>query len=146
MLDDPAYENWIKVIVPSCDGALFQGYATNVTKYKGKDLYFRGNRVIKSNLQHIFHKKYNASKITKFVFAGSGFGATGALIWSRYFYDEIVLNSGNNKHFSLILDSIPFSYNSFKSKSNEYETSLQNLLKVANPEELTPFILCTLRN
>lgn len=134
MLDDPAYENWLKVIIPSCDGALFQGYATNVTKYKGKDLYFRGNSVIKSNLQHIFHKKYNASKITNFVFAGSGLGATGALIWSRYFNDEIVLSSGKNKHFSLILDSIPFSYNSFKSKSNEFETSLQNLLKVANPE------------
>lgn len=118
MIDDSAYENWIKVIIPSCDGALFQGYATNVTKYKGKELYFRGNRVLKSNLQHIFHKKYNASKITNFVFAGSGLGATGALIWSRYFYDEIVLSSGKNKQFSLILDSIPFSYNSFKSKSN----------------------------
>jgi hypothetical protein len=77
---------------------------------------------------------------------GSGYGAVGALIWSRYFYDEIVLNSGKNKHFSLILDTIPFSYPSFKTKSNEYEESLQNMLKLANAEELTPFILCTLRN
>jgi hypothetical protein len=42
-------------------------------------------------------KKYNLTKISKFVFAGSGFGAIGALIWSRYFYDNTVLNLGQNK-------------------------------------------------
>ena len=80
------------------------------------------------------------------MFAGSGFGASGALIWSRYFYDEIVLSSGNNKHFYLILDSIPFSYPSMKSRANEYDNALKNMLKIANVDELTPFILCTLRN
>ena len=80
------------------------------------------------------------------MFAGSGFGANGALIWSRYFYDEIVLSSGKNKRFSLILDAIPYSYPSMKSKSNVYENSLQNMLKIANVDEVNPFILCTLRN
>jgi hypothetical protein len=146
MLVDPAYDNWAKVIIPGCDGALFQGYANNPTVYKGKTLYFRGNRIVKSNLDHIFNKRFNASKIADFVFAGSGFGANGALIWSRYFYDEIVLSSGKNKRFSLILDAIPYSYPSIKTKSNIYEQSLQNMLKIANADELTPFILCTLRN
>jgi hypothetical protein len=66
------------------------------------------------------------------VFAGSGLGASGALIWSRYFYDEVVLSSGSNKRFSLILDSIPYSYPSIKTKGNEFETALKNMLKVAN--------------
>ena len=75
---------------------MFQGFSTNATKYKGKDLYFRGNRIVKSNLD-LISKKYNLTKINKFVFAGSGFGAVGALIWSRYFHDEIILNLGQNK-------------------------------------------------
>ena len=63
MLVDPIYDNWAKVIIPGCDGALFQGYANNPTVYKGKTLYFRGNRVVKSNLDYIFNKRFNASKI-----------------------------------------------------------------------------------
>jgi hypothetical protein len=50
MLVDNSYKSWAKVIVPYCDGALFQGYAKNPTKYKAKDLYFRGTKIIKSNL------------------------------------------------------------------------------------------------
>jgi hypothetical protein len=50
MLVDNNYKSWSKVIVPYCDGALFQGYAKNPTKYKAKDLYFRGTKIIKSNL------------------------------------------------------------------------------------------------
>ena len=50
ILSDPAYSNWAIVIMPSCDGSLFQGYASNVTQYKGRNLTFRGNRIIKSNL------------------------------------------------------------------------------------------------
>jgi hypothetical protein len=117
ILADPYLDNWLKIILPSCDGAMFQGFSINPTKYKGKDLYFRGNRIIKSNLD-LITQKYNLTKQNKFVFAGSGYGAIGALIWSRYFYDQIVLNLGQNKEFSLILDSIPFGYNSYKTSKD----------------------------
>lgn len=50
LLVDNSYKAWGKVIVPYCDGALFQGYAKNPTKYKAKDLYFRGTKIVKSNL------------------------------------------------------------------------------------------------
>jgi hypothetical protein len=63
ILADPAYDSWAKVIIPACDGAIFQGSAPNPTPYKGKNLYFRGNRIVKSNLDYIFYKRFNASKI-----------------------------------------------------------------------------------
>ena len=133
ILADPAFENWLKIIMPSCDGALFQGFAASPTKYKGKDLYFRGNRIVKSNIDLII-KKYNLAKLSKFAFTGSGLGAIGALLWSRYFYDGVILSLGQNREFSLILDSIPFGYNSFKTSKDEYQTSLENMIIVANSE------------
>jgi hypothetical protein len=144
ILADPRYATWAKVIVPNCDGSLFQGYAKSPTLYKNKNLYFRGNTIVRSNLEWIA-KKYDLNKIGKVVFAGSGFGAVGALIWSRYFYDRILLATGSHK-FSLILDSYPRSYNSFRTKNNVYVTALLNLGKLVNQEQLNPFILCTLRN
>lgn len=62
MLVDNQYKSWAKVIVPHCDGALYQGYSKNPTKYKGLDLYFRGNKIIRSNFMHIT-QKYNLSKL-----------------------------------------------------------------------------------
>ena len=48
ILVDSNYKDWDKVIIPNCDGALFQGNAD--IKYKNKDLYLRGNKIIKSTL------------------------------------------------------------------------------------------------
>lgn len=50
LLSDSTYDNWAKFIIPSCDGSLFQGFASNVTQYKGRNFTFRGNRIVKSNL------------------------------------------------------------------------------------------------
>jgi len=41
-------QKWLTVIVPHCDGGIFQGYANQATKYKNKDFYFRGNAIIKA--------------------------------------------------------------------------------------------------
>jgi len=116
ILIDPKFSAWGKVIVPYCDGALFQGYAKAPTRYKGKDIYFRGNRIIKSNLDYI-SKKFNISKLSNVLVAGSGVGAIGAMTWARYFHDEIVMKSGNLK-YELLIGSFPFSYLSFKTGKN----------------------------
>jgi hypothetical protein len=87
LLADPKYSDFAKVIIPDCDGSLFQGYNQNVTQYKSKSLYFRGNRIVKSHFNSIAHKRYNITKINNVIFAGSGLGAIGASIWARYFQD-----------------------------------------------------------
>ena len=77
--------------------------------------------------------------------AGSGLGAIGALTWARYIKDEYILRYANLK-FEVILDSYPFFYNSFKSGKNEFQISLQNLMKLSNVGVSHPFLLCALRN
>lgn len=36
LLSDQKYASWAKVIIPNCDGSLYQGYAKSATKYKNK--------------------------------------------------------------------------------------------------------------
>lgn len=73
------------------------------------------------------------------VVAGSGPGAVGAMIWASYFKDYF-----NTQHFKLILDSIPQSNPS--ASGSLYETSLLNMMKLANIDGQHPFVLCYLRN
>lgn len=79
------------------------------------------------------------------MFAGSGLGAVGALTWSRLFRDEYVYSHASIK-FSVILDSYPFFYPSFKSGRNQFQIALQNMMKITNVDESHPFLLCALRN
>lgn len=94
ILTDSTFQEWAKVIIPYCDGAFFQGYAKSPTKYKNKDLFFRGNKIMRSNLAYI-DSIVNISKLSKIVITGSGIGGIGAMTWSRYFRDEIVMKRGN---------------------------------------------------
>lgn len=69
---------------------------------------------------------------------GTGIGAIGAMIWIDYY-----------SHFSdvrLILDSLPHNYLSYKTKTNQIKTSLQNMMKLANVDQSHPFSLCALRH
>jgi hypothetical protein len=36
LLSDEKYASWGKVIIPNCDGSLYQGYSKNTVKYKSK--------------------------------------------------------------------------------------------------------------
>lgn len=78
--------------------------------------------------------------------AGNEYGAIGALIWSGYFYDNFVLNSGRQLKYSLIVDSIPHGYKNFKTSSNVYQSYLENLLKLTPIQPSHPFQLCALQN
>ena len=73
------------------------------------------------------------------VLAGSGAGAVGSMIWASYIKDYFNLQS-----FKLILDSIPQSNPS--GNGSPYETSLLNMMKLANNDGHNPFALCYLRN
>ena len=55
-----AYANWIKILIPYCDGAFHQGYKQQPVNYKGANLYFRGQKNIESHIQYI-NSKYNLS-------------------------------------------------------------------------------------
>ena len=54
---DPIPENkfaeWTKIVLIYCDGTLFQGVNNKAYNYKGKDLYFRGSKIMRSHLKWI---------------------------------------------------------------------------------------------
>lgn len=81
ILNDP---NYLKVIVPSCDGTLFQGNSLNGITYKGKTLYFRANTIVKSTFA-LIGKKYSILGFTNVQLAGSGLAASAPFIWGRVF-------------------------------------------------------------
>ena len=86
----------------------------------------------------------NTTSYERVIFAGSGLGAVGAMIWSRYFRDSYL---GQQKiDFRLMVEGIPNSYLWFKTGNNEYELALQNMMKLANTDQGHPFTLCKLRN
>lgn len=60
MLTDVRYKDWDKVIIPNCDGTLFQGNSD--IKYKNKDFYLRGSVIVKSSFSYLFGKKYDVKK------------------------------------------------------------------------------------
>lgn len=69
ILADNNYKDWAKVIIPNCDGALFQGNSD--IKYKGKDIYLRGNIIVKSSLDYLLTKRYDLNKFDNIVVAGN---------------------------------------------------------------------------
>lgn len=71
---------------------------------------------MKAHFQYIDQQIY-IYNLERIVVAGSGVGAIGALAWSRYFRDEIVMKRGNIK-YQLIVDSFPQSYPSFRTGKN----------------------------
>ena len=124
--------------MPHCDGGLFQGYSKEPTKYKDKQLFFSGNSIIKAILSEISDKIKGNNNI-EMILAGSQSGAIGAMIWASYFKDFF-----NTQNFKLILDSIPQSNPSVS--GSLYETSLQNMMRLANIDGQHPFAMCYLRN
>ena len=67
------------------------------------------------------------------------------MTWSVYARD-LALNTKNSHKFTLILDSYPLNFPSFKTNTYELENALMNLMKISNIDQTHPFQLCTLRN
>ena len=47
------FAEWTKIILAYCDGSLHQGHRDEAISYKGTNLYFRGEKIIKSQLAYI---------------------------------------------------------------------------------------------
>ena len=80
---DPAlnkFASWTKIIIPHCDGSLFQGNNKDVVKHKGTDLYFRGSVNMRANFKWI-DLNYKLNEATKIVLAGSSIGGISTMLW-----------------------------------------------------------------
>ena len=77
------FAEWTKIVLLYCDGTLFQGYKKDAYRYKGKDLFFRGSKIMKSHLKWI-DQEYNFSTAKKIVMAGISAGGMATYLWIDY--------------------------------------------------------------
>ena len=94
------FAEWTKIVLLYCDGTLFQGYNKNPYPYKGKDLFFRGSKIMRAHLKWI-DKQYNFAKAKKIVMAGISAGGIATYLWIDYLADMV----NNRKKIYGIVDS-----------------------------------------
>lgn len=124
--------------IPYCDGSLHQGYKSVPVSYKGKDLYFRGE---KNTLAHFDFLKedYGFFEASKIVISGTSAGGLATYIWGNHVYH----NADNKNAVFLMPDSGIFAtefINPWTNKTFAYYT--QYLLKITNAETHVPMREC----
>jgi outer membrane scaffolding protein for murein synthesis (MipA/OmpV family) len=83
------YYNWTKIYIPYLDGTLFQGYRANPINYKGRNLYFRGSKIIKG-IFNMLNDKLNIFRgATEVILAGGSAGSQGAHAWANYLQSKL---------------------------------------------------------
>jgi hypothetical protein len=132
------FASWTKVILMSCDGAMFQGSANDPIKYKDKQLYFRGSDNVKSHFKWLLDNT-NFANAQKVVLAGTSSGGAAAYLWSNYAKSlladpevvDIVVDSGAYMNIS-----------SFASGSFLTDQNLRLLYQISNQNVKTPLESC----
>ena len=77
------FAEWTKIILPYCDGALFQGYTKKPINHKGRDLYFRGSSIMRGHFKWI-DQQYGLDKANRIVMTGSSAGGMAVTLWIDY--------------------------------------------------------------
>ena len=75
--------NWEKILIPSCDGTLFQGYIEDPLIFNGSELWFRGYNNTLSVFQHTI-KHYGLSDAEEIIVTGTSSGGHAAMFWAPF--------------------------------------------------------------
>ena len=132
-----AFANWTKFFIPYCDGTLHQGYRKEPLKYKDAELYFRGGRIIRAHLSWI-NSKYDLKNAEKVILTGMSAGGLAVNLWTDYVKDLV----GDDDKVYPISDSGVFLHFNTITGDNRIEKEMQNIYKLANVDESTPFTQC----
>ncbi|CAD8141946.1 unnamed protein product [Paramecium pentaurelia] len=83
------FYNWNIIYINSCDGTGHQGYRQDAIDYEQKNIYFRGELIIRSIIAEYSTQLQNSEVI---ILSGCSIGAVAALQWSQYI-SQIIPNS-----------------------------------------------------
>lgn len=98
-LENPAFFNYNKVIVPYCSSDLWTGNSNNSSGF-----FFRGSLIIKTIISHLkIHHKLNESEAI--VLSGTSAGAYGILVEYDLIMENLVELVEKNVPFHFIIDS-----------------------------------------
>ena len=99
---NPLFFNWNKVFIKYCDGTFHLGNVENTIKYKGKNMYIRGEENVKSVFDFLVKYK-NFSTAKNVVVAGTSSGGIASVFYSKYI--RSLFNNSINVNYKVISDS-----------------------------------------
>lgn len=132
------FASWSKFIFSYCDGSFHQGHRVSPVSYKDSKLYLRGSLITRAHLKYI-QQKYNLKAAKEVVVAGVSAGAMASYMWTNHIQGLV----DNPNVVSTIVDSGIF-INDTTVTTGSYKSALMldNLFKLANANEETPFHEC----
>lgn len=123
-----SYKDFTKVFFKYCDGSGHQGTRSQPIIYKGTNLYFRGNNLTISKLNHLEKTLGLFSKSTEILVTGISAGGLASFTWADYIREK---SASKNVYCApdsgIFLDSA-----NFVSKQHEYRNMFANLFKLSN--------------
>lgn len=133
-LKEPIYQNWTKVLVGYCDGAMMQGGNDSPIPYKGVNLYFRGGKIVRSHFKWLINT-YQMDKASKIMLTGGSAGGLASIVWGNYL-QTIVQNPSS---VYVIPDSgIFISSTTYDTKTPLIEQEIAMLMTLAHASEKSP--------
>lgn len=135
------YYDWTKIYIKYCTGTGHQGTKSSPVKYKGIDLYFRGQNVTVAILNDVneSHGLFRASEI---LVGGCSAGGLAAYTWANYIFSKApaakVITAPDSGMF---LDSM-----NYVTKQYDYRNSFINFMKISNEEVDPPIPECVRDN
>ncbi|XP_066301633.1 uncharacterized protein [Branchiostoma lanceolatum] len=79
---NPNFYNWNMAMLKYCDGASFTGNRTDVVVHEGKQLYFRGRRVLRALLDHLM--AHGLDQARRVILSGVSAGGLAVMLHADY--------------------------------------------------------------
>ncbi|XP_035689063.1 pectin acetylesterase 8-like isoform X2 [Branchiostoma floridae] len=79
---NPDFYNWNVAMLKYCDGASFAGNRTDVVVHEGKQLYFRGRRVLQALLDHLL--AHGLDQADRVILSGVSAGGVAVMLHADY--------------------------------------------------------------
>ncbi|XP_078571468.1 uncharacterized protein LOC144859073 [Branchiostoma floridae x Branchiostoma japonicum] len=79
---NPDFYNWNVAMLKYCDGASFAGNRTDVVVHEGKQLYFRGRRVLQALLDHLL--AHGLDQANRVILSGVSAGGVAVMLHADY--------------------------------------------------------------
>ncbi|CAD8061531.1 unnamed protein product [Paramecium sonneborni] len=115
------FYNWNLIHINYCDGVGFQGYKSDIINYDQQQIFFRGELIVRSILDH-FKIKFQKAEII--ILSGCSIGGVAALQWYQYLSQSVPNN--------ISILCVPDSSILFDMQSMNGTRILQQSLKIMN--------------
>lgn len=128
------FHDFTKIYFKYCDGSGHQGSRNSPVSYKDANLYFRGQDLTISTMNHVEQTHGLFSKNIEIVVTGGSAGGVAALTWTNYVWDRAsVKNVYTIPDAGIFMDFV-----NYRTGKSEFKNLYMNLFKLSNAEAAYP--------